>query len=40
MSKVDLGVGLVFAGVVGGSIAILAGVVYVIVSVAKWAWGG
>jgi len=40
MKKVDLGVGLVLAGAIGGSIAILAGIVYVIVSVAKWAWGG
>ena len=36
MDKGDVGLGLVVAG----SIGLIAGVVYVIVTVAKWAWGG
>jgi len=40
MNKGDAGFGLLIAGGIAGSVAALAGVVYVIVSVAKWAWGG
>ena len=35
----DLKFGLFIAGCVAGSIAVIAGVVYVIVTVAKFAWG-
>lgn len=39
MTKGDLGFGLLICGGIAGSIGALVGVVYVIVSVAKWAWG-
>lgn len=39
MDKGDLGFGLLIAGCIAAGIGALAGVVYVIVSVAKWTWG-
>lgn len=35
----DLKFGLFMAGCVAGSIAVIVGVVYLVVSVAKFAWG-
>lgn len=35
----DVKAGLFVIGIIGGTILVLAGIVYVIVSVAKFAWG-
>lgn len=40
MDRGDAGFGLVIAGGIAGTVGALAVVVYVIVTVAKWAWGG
>lgn len=40
MNKGDLGFGLVIVGGAAGVIALGLGVIYGIVTVAKWAWGG
>lgn len=39
MNRGDLGFGLFIGGMAAGVVAIIAGVVYLVVSVAKWAWG-
>ena len=40
MDRGDLEFGLLICGVGAGIAALFAGVVYLVVSVAKWAWSG
>ncbi len=40
MNSGDAGAGLIITGAIVGSVVAVAGMVYLVVTVAKWAWGG
>jgi len=40
IDKADLQLVIIGGAIIGSGIGVIAGIVYIVVSTAKWAWGG